>query len=78
MATKKRTTFAKFNRESKLREKRADKEARKAARRLSAAAAAIDLDSRPAGFDDAFGDADADTSEPAASAAASDTTGEEI
>ena len=35
---KKRTTFAKLNRESKLRDKRADKEARKVARKLNAAA----------------------------------------
>ena len=34
---KQRTTWAKLNRESKLRDKRADKEARKAARKLSAA-----------------------------------------
>jgi hypothetical protein len=33
-SSKQRTTFAKLNRESKLREKRADKEARKAARKL--------------------------------------------
>ena len=34
---KKRTTMAKLNREGRLREKRVDKEARKAARKLSAA-----------------------------------------
>jgi len=34
---KQRTTWAKLNRESKLRDKRADKEARKAARKLNAA-----------------------------------------
>jgi hypothetical protein len=34
---KKRTTMAKLNRESKLREKRVEKQARKAARKLSAA-----------------------------------------
>jgi hypothetical protein len=33
---KKRTTMAKLNRESKLRDKRADKEARKTARKLNA------------------------------------------
>jgi hypothetical protein len=35
--TKKRTTMAKLNREQKLREKRADKAARKEARKLQAA-----------------------------------------
>jgi hypothetical protein len=35
---KTRTTFAKLSRESKLRDKRAEKEARKAARKLDAAA----------------------------------------
>lgn len=34
---KKRTTMAKLNRESRLRDKRAEKQARKAARRLTAA-----------------------------------------
>ncbi len=34
---KKRTTAAKFNREGRLREKRVEKQARKAARKLSAA-----------------------------------------
>jgi hypothetical protein len=36
-ASKQRTTFSKLNRETKLREKRAAKEARKAARKLDAA-----------------------------------------
>ena len=36
---KKRTTFAKLNREAKLRDKRIQKQARKDARRLDAAAA---------------------------------------
>jgi hypothetical protein len=35
---KKKTTFAKLNRESKLREKRAEKAAKKAARKEAAAA----------------------------------------
>ena len=35
--TKKRTTMAKLNREQKLREKRADKAARKEARKMRAA-----------------------------------------
>ena len=37
---KKRTTMAKLNREAKLRDKRIEKQARKDARRLDAAAAA--------------------------------------
>jgi hypothetical protein len=37
---KKRTTFAKLNREAKLRDKRLEKQARKDARKLEAAAAA--------------------------------------
>jgi hypothetical protein len=37
---KKRTTFAKLNREAKLRDKRIEKQARKDARKLEAAAAA--------------------------------------
>ena len=44
---KKRTTMAKLNRETKLRERRAEKEARKAARKLTAAHAA-DPDPEPA------------------------------
>jgi hypothetical protein len=38
---KKRTTMAKLNRESKLRERRLDKQARKDARRQAAAAAPL-------------------------------------
>jgi hypothetical protein len=37
--SKKRTTFAKLNREQKLREKRIEKQARKDARKLNAASA---------------------------------------
>jgi hypothetical protein len=37
---KKRTTFAKLNREAKLRDKRLEKQARKDARKLEAASAA--------------------------------------
>jgi hypothetical protein len=44
---KKRTTMAKLNREGKLREKRFEKEARKAARRLSAGSDAAEAASRP-------------------------------
>jgi hypothetical protein len=44
---KKRTTMAKLNREGKLREKRLEKQARKAARRLSAACDAAAAASRP-------------------------------
>ena len=58
--SKKRTTVAKLNREGKLREKRVEKEARKAARRLSAADDAVQPSSRleehrtaPSGFDGA-------------------------
>jgi hypothetical protein len=36
-SSKKKTTFAKLNRENKLRERRQEKEARKAARKLDAA-----------------------------------------
>jgi hypothetical protein len=64
---KKKTTMAKLNRETKLREKRAQKHARKAARKLEAAAdpddaalgdedlggAVDDLDVAPADGDDA-------------------------
>lgn len=39
---KTRTTYAKLNRESKLRDKRAEKEARKAARKLNAVGGATD------------------------------------
>jgi hypothetical protein len=39
---KKRTTMAKLNREGRLREKRVEKEARKTARKLSAARDAAD------------------------------------
>jgi hypothetical protein len=48
--SKKRTTTAKLNREHKLRERRRDKQARKDARKLSAA----DADREPR--DDAQGD----------------------
>ncbi|MBV9837964.1 MAG: hypothetical protein JO156_07590 [Solirubrobacterales bacterium] len=44
---KKRTTVAKLNRESKLRDKRAKKQARHAARRLTAARDAAEGASRP-------------------------------
>jgi hypothetical protein len=44
------TTMAKLNREGKLREKRADKEARKAARKLNAGYDA-ELASQPEGLD---------------------------
>ena len=37
-SSKKKTTFAKLNRENKLRERRLEKQARKDARRLEAAA----------------------------------------
>ena len=44
---KKRTTFAKLNREAKLRDKRIEKQARKDARKLDAAAAAQRPDEQP-------------------------------
>ena len=47
---KTRTTFAKLSRESKLRDKRADKEARKAARKLDAASAPGDIGDTPEGL----------------------------
>ena len=46
---KTRTTFAKLSRESKLRDKRAEKEARKAARKLDAASAPGDMGEMPEG-----------------------------
>jgi hypothetical protein len=48
---KKRTTMAKLNRESKLREKRAEKQARKAARRLNGASDFVGAESRPEELD---------------------------
>jgi hypothetical protein len=50
---KKKTTFAKLARESKLREKRMDKQARKEARRAAA-------ENPPSEYVDVDGDADAD------------------
>jgi hypothetical protein len=50
---KKRTTFAKMNREAQLRTKRAQKEARKAARKLTAASDADEAGAHPAGVEDA-------------------------
>lgn len=44
---KTRTTYAKLNRESKLREKRLEKEVRKAARKLYAAGETVDSDHPP-------------------------------
>ena len=44
---KTRTTYAKLNRESKLREKRLEKEVRKAARKLDAAGETTDSDHAP-------------------------------
>ncbi len=50
---KKRTTMAKLNREGKLREKRLEKQARKVARRLSAAGEAAEVASEPGELDTA-------------------------
>jgi len=49
-STKKKTTFAKLNREAKLRERRQEKEARKQARKLEAASKRDD-DQAPAPTD---------------------------
>jgi hypothetical protein len=48
---KKKTTFAKLARESKLRERRQAKEAKKAARRQSSEARPAQLSDRPTGND---------------------------
>lgn len=60
---KPRTTFQKLNRESKLRDKRAEKEARKAARKLDAANEAEELGSAPEGLDESSS-ADPETRTP--------------
>lgn len=52
---KHRTTMAKLNREGKLREKRVEKQARKAARKLSASRDAAQAPSRSEGLDTASG-----------------------
>ncbi len=59
---KTRTTFAKLNRESKLRDKRAEKEARKTARKLDAAGASGSFGDGPEGFYPASPDPDDVTS----------------
>lgn len=46
---KKKTTFAKLNREQKLRERRIEKQARKDARKLAAADATTVADAPPSG-----------------------------
>jgi hypothetical protein len=48
-SSKKKTTFAKLNRENKLRERRQEKEARKDARKREAAAARLETDESAAG-----------------------------
>jgi hypothetical protein len=74
---KKKTTMAKLNRESKLRERRAEKEARKRARKEHAAF----LASQPEGYVEDFdtdegGEGDtADAREPVAAAAPQDAAG---
>lgn len=57
---KKRTTMAKLNREGKLREKRLEKQARKAARRLSAACGTTQVASRPGGLGTVVSELDRD------------------
>lgn len=72
---KTRTTFAKLSRESKLRDKRAEKEARKAARKLDAAGATGDFSDPPQGLGIGSSDPDArnaDGPEEATDAAVSD------
>ncbi len=70
------TTMAKLNREGKLREKRADKEARKAARKLTAAYDAESasqpegLDGDPSGIDDGPDEATGVVGEPSSHTAA--------
>jgi hypothetical protein len=46
-SSKKKTTFAKLNRENKLRERRQEKEARKDARKREAAAARLEPTAAP-------------------------------
>ena len=48
-SSKKKTTFAKLNRENKLRERRQEKEARKDARKREAAAARLETDESATG-----------------------------
>jgi hypothetical protein len=48
-SSKKRTTFAKLNREQKLRERRVEKQARKDARKLEAVSERSDADTAPTG-----------------------------
>ena len=55
---KTRTTFAKLNRESKLRDKRAEKQARKVARKLETDGASGDLAHHPEWLDTASPDPD--------------------
>ena len=50
-SSKKKTTFAKLNRENKLRERRQEKEARKDARKREAAAARLETDESATGDD---------------------------
>jgi hypothetical protein len=52
--SKKKTTMAKLNRESKLRERRLDKQARKDARKRAAADQPADPTVPPTGDDDAL------------------------
>ena len=51
--SKKKTTMAKLNRESKLRERRIDKQARKDARKRAAADQPAEPTDQPLGDDDA-------------------------
>lgn len=55
---KKRTTMAKLNREGRLREKRVEKEARRVARRLTAARDAAEAEARLGDLDTASDESD--------------------
>jgi len=75
---KKRTTMAKLNRESKLRDKRVEKQARKAARKLTTARDPAEAASRPEALGPTSPEPDADVSnqaDPKSGAAVSDVAG---
>jgi hypothetical protein len=71
---KKKTTMAKLTRESRLRERRLDKKARKDARKLAAANGTSDLGPMP---EDLFGDETPDQETPAQETRAQETPAEE-
>ena len=78
---KTRTTFAKLSRESRLRDKRAEKEARKAARKLDAASGTDELSHGPEGLGTVSPEPDhriPDGSDATTSSGASDLRGDGI